>query len=380
MEVVISGLGCVTPLGLSPKELFDNVSSKKSFFSSITLDGYKQKEILVGKLFADQQDHVIQRSAQFGIPKEHSWNTHLGIYSALQALEDAGINAATRMGLVVANNDGNSDLLEQSLNLNVLSENYCGTSLLKVIRTVTKSTGFSTLIYNTCASFNTALEIGVNLIKQNIHDTVLVGGTDLLAKKVLYGFDTLKALSHLPCKPFCRDRGPITISEGSAFIVIQRAEIAHKRYCSIAGIGRNCDADHATAPNKDSILICHQMALDNAQLVAQDVDLLFAHGTGTMANDSIEAAITNELGYSAIVCAPKTILGHNMSACGAVAAVLIALTFQHKRVPMTSLYPASHEFDLNYVSHANACFSDIHFIQSNSFGFGGNNAIAIFGA
>lgn len=380
MDIVISGLGCTTPMGGSPKELFENISKKTLSFTPMVLDGYCQKEISVGKLSTEQRQQIIHESSQLGLDDNHSWNTHLAIYSAMQALSDAEIDPGMRMGVIVANNDGHSDLLEQSLHTNILSPNYSATSTLEMIRTVTKSSGFSTMVFNTCASFNTALEIAVNLIEQNIHDTVLVGGTDLLAKKVLYGFDTLRALSLQPCKPFCRDRGAITISEGSAFVVLQRSDIARKRYCSVAGIGRNCDAAHPTAPNKESILLCHKMVFKKTKLSAKDISVLFAHGTGTIANDSIEASIVNELDYAAILCAPKTLLGHNMAACGAVAAVLIALTFNSNSVPMTSLYPDHHEFDLNYVNDANAHTSKINFIQSNSFGFGGNNAIAIFGA
>lgn len=380
MDIVISGLGCATPQGLCPEELFENVLKKQTFFTTITLDGYQQKDILVGKISGPQQDQVMQLSMQSGLKEDQSWNTHLGVYAALQALQDAEIDVGEHMGLIVANNDGNADLLEQSLQTHRLVANYCGTSVLNAIRTATASSGFSTLVYNTCASFNTALDIAVNLIEQHVHDIVLVGGTDLLAKKVLYGFDTLKALSDKPCKPFCRDRGSITIAEGSAFVVVQKASIARKRYCSVVGISRNCDADHPTAPNKESILSCHKMVLNKTRLDAQDISVLFAHGTGTIANDSIEAAIINELDYSALVCAPKTILGHNMAACGAVAAILIALTFKHNNVPVTSLYPDSHEFSLHYVNDQNAHGLDMNFIQSNSFGFGGNNAIAIFGA
>jgi len=380
MDVVISGVGCITPLGSNPDITYQNICNKKSVFNSITLDGFKPKTILVGQLSADQLDNVKNNSSRCGIGDDHSLNTHFAIYAAEQALQDARIQPGTRMGLVIANNDGNSDLLEAAVETNAPPINYCGTSTLQSIRKVTNSSGFNSIIYNTCASFNTALETATNLIKQNVHDTVLVGGTDLLANKVLYGFDTLRVLSNNPCKPFCRDRGNITISEGSAFLVLQKSCEAKKRYCSVIATARNCDAGHPTSPNEESILQCHQMILQKANLIASDIDVLFAHGTGTGANDRIEASIYNALDYSAVVCAPKTLLGHNMAACGAVAAAMIAKTFEHKHIPLTSKYEDEHEFALNFVNQKNASLVDVKYIQSNSFGFGGNNAIALFGA
>ena len=375
-EVVISGVGAITHLSDSAGGLHDALTEKKINFTTIdVINGLRlRNSISVGQIPIEKRIEL-----QNNLPLR-SFNSALAAQGAAEALNDAGLqNNCGDIGIVLANNDGNIDVLESELGLSPRTYNdaYSSHHILDHIKNKFKITGLATVIHNTCASFNAALAIAVEMIRRGVHDTVLVGATDLLASKVLFGFDTLRALSTNSCRPFCSNRGTITISEGAAFAVVQRSELASRAYCQILAAVRNNDAAHPTAPLHESVRNCHLLALESAGITENDIDVIFAHGTATKANDETEAKIFQELYPKTSIVATKSVLGHTMATCGGVNAVTICKSFERETIPGNLYYGDDLEFDLN-ISSQQKYIRRNAIIQSNSFGFGGNNAIAIF--
>lgn len=376
-RVCISGIGAITHLGSTADETYKAVCEKKMAFETISsIDGLRMKHDISAGVIDAQLKNTLRKH----YPKT-SMNLILALSAASEALTDAfkGKSQPIKLGLIVANNDANTDVIESRLKLSSkeFSHSASAAAILPFLKNQLAIEGLAFVVHNTCASFNAALDMAIKLINTGVHDSVLVGGADMLSSKVMFGFDTLRALSVKPCKPFCLERGTITISEGAAFVVVERLADAQKPYCEILGVGRNNDANHSTSPTIETVRQCHELAAHNSEIQMKDVNVIFAHGTATKANDATEARIIKESYSKAKVFASKAVLGHAMATCGAVNAVLIAKSYQMKMIPGNSAKKSELEFDLNWIETEHSiCSKDI--IQSNSFGFGGNNAIALF--
>ncbi|WP_309141944.1 beta-ketoacyl-[acyl-carrier-protein] synthase family protein [Streptomyces griseicoloratus] len=245
-----------------------------------------------------------------------------------------------------------------------------------------------------CASGTTALGLALDLLRADRCDVVLAGGTEaVVSPLVSAAFDRLQALSRRrddpagASRPFDRRRDGFVLGEGAAVLVLERTAAARARgrrpYAALLGYGESSDAYHLTAPHPEGAgaRLALRRALDDAGLAASDVAFVNAHATSTPQGDAVEAALVADLfGPDTPVTSVKGVTGHMMGAAGAAEAAFTALSIDRGVVPPTANFEEAGagvpEID---VVHGGPRRADLPYAVSNSFGFGGHNAVVVLG-
>ncbi len=247
-----------------------------------------------------------------------------------------------------------------------------------------------------CASGATAIQLGVEAIRRGETDAALCIGTDgSVTQELLIRFSLLSALSmsnDLPqgaAKPFSKNRDGFVMAEGAGAIVLESLEAATARGAKILGVIEGCgemaDSFHRTrsSPDGKPIIGCIRNAIADAGLTPDDIDYINPHGTGTPENDKMEylgaAAVFGERAKSIPTSSNKSMIGHTLSAAGAVEAVLTLLTLEHQKLPPTINYNLPDpSIPLDVVPNV-ARDHRVRHALSNSFGFGGQNVSLVIG-
>lgn len=245
-----------------------------------------------------------------------------------------------------------------------------------------------------CASGTNSIGLAARLIKYGDADIMIAGGAEAAVSKApMAGFAAMKALSSRECPPeeascpFDAGRDGFVLGEGSGVLVLEELEHAKKRgahiYAELAGYGSNGDAYHITAPRPGGELayLCMEKALKDAHTKPEEVDYINAHGTSTHLNDLNETsaikALLGKHAYEIPVNSTKSMTGHLLGAAGAIEAVVCALSIENNKVhPTINLKERDPECDLDYVTEG-ARDVKINVAMSNSFGFGGHNAVIV---
>lgn len=247
---------------------------------------------------------------------------------------------------------------------------------------------------NACASSALAIGEAYRQIKYGLADLMLAGGAESV---ITYGsckaWESLGVLAKedaenpsSSCRPFSKDRTGMVLGEGSGMVVLENMERAKKRgayiYGEISGYGSTADANHITSPSPDGQARAIKQALQEASMTADMIDYINAHGTATFANDSSETqAIKKAFGAQAFnvpVSSSKSMIGHLMGAAGAVEFAVALLAIRNKAVPPTAnLRQPDPDCDLDYVPNEGRTGIDVRAVMSNSFAFGGTNAVLI---
>lgn len=245
-----------------------------------------------------------------------------------------------------------------------------------------------------CASGTNSIGLAARLIKYGDADIMIAGGAEAAVSKApMAGFAAMKALSSRDCPPeeascpFDAGRDGFVLGEGSGVLVLEELEHAKKRgahiYAELAGYGSNGDAYHITAPRPGGELayLCMEKALKDAHMKPEEVDYINAHGTSTHLNDLNETsaikALLGKHAYEIPVNSTKSMTGHLLGAAGAIEAVVCALSIENNKVhPTINLKERDPECDLDYVTEG-ARDVKINVAMSNSFGFGGHNAVIV---
>ena len=242
-------------------------------------------------------------------------------------------------------------------------------------------TGPVTTVSAACSSSAQAIAHGVDLLEVGAADVMIAGGADALCRLTLNGFASLLNVSAQGCRPFDAERDGMSLGEGAAFLVLERAEAAAGRGATplavLAGHGNSCDSHHATAPHPDGLgaEAAMRAALRSAGLPASAVDYVNSHGTGTVENDRAEGRALRRLFGSDVppVSSTKRIFGHTLGAAGAVEAVASILALRAGFLPGDpGLRTADPACEIQPLRHAVRRSARI--VLSNSFGFGGNNS------
>jgi 3-oxoacyl-[acyl-carrier-protein] synthase II len=247
-----------------------------------------------------------------------------------------------------------------------------------------------------CASGASAIQLGVEAIRRGETDTALCIGSDgSISLEALVRFSLLSALSTSndnpqgAARPFSKNRDGFVMAEGAGALVLESYESAKARGAKILGVIEGCgemaDAFHRTrsSPDGKPIIGCILKALKDAGLAADDIDYVNAHGTGTPENDKMEhlgvSSVFGERMKSVPISSNKSMIGHTLSAAGAVEAVFTLLTLQHQRVPPTINYQVPDPAIPLDVVPNQARDAQVRHAISNSFGFGGQNVSLVMG-
>jgi nodulation protein E len=238
-----------------------------------------------------------------------------------------------------------------------------------------------------CSSSNHAIGQAFRMVRSGDADMAIAGGSEAtFSFGILKAWEAMRVVSPETCRPFSKDRTGMILGEGGAMVVLEPLDRAlargAKMYCEVTGFGMSADARHITQPSVDGPVRAMRMALRDAGTAAEAVDYVNAHGTGTEANDPTETAairqVFGEHAYRLAISSTKSMHGHALGAAGAIEAAATMLAMRDGFIPPTVNYrvpdPAC---DLDVVpNHSRA--AQISCAMSNSFAFGGLNAVLLF--
>lgn len=403
-KAVITGLGVVSPLGVGTENFFEALKKGKSGISYISRFDATDFPVRIAGEVKEDLGFLISEKEQ----KRLDLFSVFALCAADLALKDAGIEEVEdpyRVGVIVASGIGGIKTIEDEhliliekgprrvspfLIPKIISNMASGNISLKY---GFKGPNFS--ISSACASSAHAIGVALDLIRTGRADVVLAGGTEApITPLSVAGFASLKALStrndepEKASRPFDRNRDGFVMGEGAAVLVIESEEHARKRgariYCELSGYGFTDDAYHITQPDQSGQTAAKtmEMALKDSGLSPDQIDYINAHGTSTKFNDEVETRaikiLFKEKAYELLVSSTKSMTGHLLGAAGAIEACATALTVYHDIVfPTINLDEPDPECDLNYVPYE-PVEKKVFAALSNSFGFGGHNAVLAF--
>ena len=239
------------------------------------------------------------------------------------------------------------------------------------------------VIANACASGTNAIGHAFDCIRSGRYQRVLAGGYDALSELVFVGFDSLQASTPEKCRPFDAGRTGMVLGEGAALLALENLETAKARgakiLAEITGYGISTDNHHLTQPDPSGIgpRQAMEQALRSANLQADAIDYINAHGTATAFNDAAEGTAISEVLPDVPMSSTKSMMGHSLGAAGAIEAVISILALQHQFLPPNiNFRTGDPALRLNLVANE-ARDAPIRAVLSNSFGFGGTNASVI---
>ncbi len=400
-RVVVTGMGCVTPVGNNVEEYFNSLKAGKHGFDFITyFDTSESKAKIAAELKNFEPDEVLTKKDVGRMDKFSIY----GVTAASQALKDSGINLeefdTTRIGVIVSSGIGGLQTMEdQIINMNVKGERRVspmfiptciGNMVAGNISWKLGLHGICTTVVTACASGTNSIGEAYRNIKHGYSDAILAGGSEASISKIgIAGFANLTALATTNDKdkasiPFDKERSGFIMGEGAGVLVLESLESAKKRgakiYAEIVGYGSTADAFHMTSPNPDGIHTANAIknALKEANIKPEDVQYINAHGTSTKINDQVETtAFKVAFGDHAKklkISSNKSMIGHLLGAAGAVEAIATIKSIQESiATPTVGLNTPDPDCDLDYVPNVSENVN-IDYAVSTSLGFGGHNA------
>jgi len=404
-RVVVTGIGLLSPAGSTLDAFWRGITCGRSAIRKLTrFDCADMPVCAAGEV--DQAD--LGDAVREGEVKRLDRAALLGLVAARDALNDAGIADAARnglrVGLVLGSGLGPCETLAESYLL-YDTKGWKGvrpTTVPRSMYNVPASTlsmechlvGGHHVAAAACASGAVAMADACDWIRVGREKVVLTGGCDSPLTPSMFGaWINLRVLSRNPvpekaCRPFDRKRDGLVLAEGAGMLVFEELEHALKRgakiYAEVLGAGTSSDASHITKPSADGQATAIRHALDIAGLAPEEVDYVNAHGTSTLLNDATETqAIKQALGDHARrvpISSTKSVIGHAMGASGALELIASILAIQHQILPPTvNLNEPDPACDLDYVPNA-ARPGKVRVALSNSFAFGGSNAVLAISA
>ena len=241
--------------------------------------------------------------------------------------------------------------------------------------------GPSVTLSTACSSSAKVFATAARWIRHGVAEAVLVGGVDSLCLSILYGFNSLQLVSSSPCRPFDVDRDGINIGEAAGFAILTREELAPEAEFQLLGYGESSDAWHMSHPHPEGTgaLLAIDRALQSSRLEARDIDYINMHGTASRANDLAETyALAERFPQRTSASSTKGWTGHTLGAAGILEAVITLDAMRHGLLPGT-LNCQTPDPEFRFPVLKENLPRPLRYAMSSSFGFGGNNAVLIFG-
>jgi 3-oxoacyl-[acyl-carrier-protein] synthase II len=405
-RVVVTGLGMVTPVGNTVEESWINILAGKSGIAPLAhfdVSAYTTRFGGSVKNF-DITDYLERKQA-----RKMDIFIQYGMAAGIQAIEDSGLEIneknAARIGAAIGSGIGGIGEIERNYDVvknrgpRKISPFFVPGSIINMIAgNLSIRYGFqgpNLAVVTACTTGTHNIGLAARLIAYGDADAMIVGGAEMATTSVgLGGFAAARALStrnadpEAASRPWDKDRDGFVLSDGAGVMVIEEYETAKARgakiYAELVGFGMSGDAYHMTSPPEDGSGAAASMiaAMNDAEINADDIDYINAHGTSTPAGDLAESkGVELALGNAATnvaVSSTKSMLGHLLGAAGAVEAIFCVLALRDQVAPPTiNLQNPSEGCNLNYVPHT-AQQRTINYSLSNSFGFGGTNGCLLF--
>lgn len=395
-RVVITGLGVMSGIGKNVVEFWDSIQNCR--------DGIAPMEIVNRSRFRFQNACEVKNYN----PNDYFANTDLidrfaqfGVITAREAVKDANLESNEDSGektcIVFGTSIGGQDEQDRVLK-EIYQQDRNRLHPLTIPRIMPNSaasnvsmefgiTGATFTVSTACASSNHAIGNAFWMIRNGLYDIGLAGGTETpFSLGFLKAWESIRVVSPDTCRPFSKNRNGMILGEGGGTLVLESLESAQKRgakiYGEIIGFGMSADASHITKPSQIGAERAMKMALKDGGVSADKIDYINAHGTGTVANDSMEtAAIRTVFGSHAenlAVSSTKSMHGHALGGVSSLEAVATVLGIYHGIIPPTANFTEfDPECDLDVVPNG-AREEQIDYAMSNAFAFGGLNAVLVF--
>ena len=407
-RVVVTGLGCISPVGNTVADAWANILAGQSGIDLITkFDTSNFSCKIAGEVKGFDVESFISAKDARGMDSF----IHYGIAAAAQAVQDAGLptgealsdELATRIACVVGSGIGGLPLIENTqIELGNrgprrITPFFVPASIINMVAGhVSMRFGFkgpNIAVVTACTTGLHCIGEAGRMIEYGDADVAIAGGTEATVSPLgVGGFAAMRALStrnddpKTASRPWDKDRDGFVLGEGAGMLVLEEYEHAKARgakiYAELAGFGMSADAGHMTAPNMDGPRRAMLNAMRNAGINADQVDYLNAHGTSTPLGDLNETnAIKAALGDHAknmVVSSTKSMTGHLLGGAGGIESVFTVLALHHQKVPPTiNIFSQDPECDLDYCANT-ARDMKIDVALKNNFGFGGTNGSLIF--
>jgi len=405
-RVVVTGLGAVSPVGLSAQASWDSVVNGKSGIGHLDVFDVSEFSTRIGGSVRGFEitDYISDKEA-----KKMDVFIHYGIAAGCQAFEHSGIEVteanAERIGVAIGAGIGGITGIESGHNAFLkggprrISPFFVPSNIINMISGNLSIKyglqGPNFAIVTACTTGTHNIGEAARIIMYGDADVMVAGGSEMATSPTsLGGFASAKALSRrndeplLASRPWDVDRDGFVLSDGAGVMVLEELEHAKRRgatiYAELVGFGMSADAYHMTQPpaGGEGAARCMRYALRDAGLNATDIHYINAHGTSTPAGDIAETqAIKSTLGdyaYKVAVSSTKSMTGHMLGAAGGIEAIFSVLALRDQVAPPTiNLDNPDPACDLDFIPH-HARQMAMEYVMSNSFGFGGTNGTLIF--
>lgn len=405
-RVVVTGLGILCPVGNSPDEAWRNAANGVSGAQHIPEFEELGLKVTFGAPLKnyDPAQHLNKRDLRRTDPV-----TQVAHYVSKQALEDSCLDLAKEdpweIGVIIGTGIGGFESLFDGIK-KFLAEGHATVSPLLLPMMLPDSPagkiaidfglrGPNMSISTACATGNNSIGEAFEIIRRGAAVAMLAGSSEAaLLSLTIASLSNMGAISRRnddpqgASRPFAADRDGFVVGEGAAALVLEELEHAKARgariYCELSGYASTCDAYHVTAPmeNGEGAQEAMRRALRSAGLRPQDISYINAHGTSTPLNDISETraikAVFGDYAYQVPISSTKSVTGHLMGAAGSVEAVFSVKAITEQFIPPTiNLHVPDPECDLDYTPNVGRPAAIQH-VMSNSFGFGGHNAVLVF--
>lgn len=404
-RVVVTGIGTINPIGHNVEETWKSIEEGKCGIAPISLFDTKDMKVT---LAGEVKDFDVTKYIDKKEAKKMDRFIQMGMIASHEAMLDSGLDInnidSHRFGVIVSSGIGGLGSIEKNYQTGE-KRGFDRVSPFFIPMTISNlaaghiaiayhAQGLCTCPVTACAGGTNAIGDAFRNIRDGYQDVMIAGGCEASVTPLgIGGFTSMKALSDAtdPDRasiPFDKERNGFVMGEGAGILILEELEHALKRgahiYGEMTGYGVSCDAHHITAPlpNGDGGAYAMQNALDDADISYDVIDYINAHGTSTHLNDLCETeaikSVFKEHAYKLAVSSTKGHTGHCLGAAGGIEAVLSVLALEHDFIPPTLNYQVKdEECDLNVVPNIGVK-KDLHYVMSNSLGFGGHNASIIF--
>lgn len=405
-RVVVTGMGCVTPIGIGKDRFWNSLINGISGIDYITKFGTEDFSV---KIAAEVRDFNAENYIEKRETKKMDRFTQFAVAASMMAAEDAGLNIkeidAERFGVILGAGMGGMDTLEdQAKKLMERGPKRVSPFFIPMmipniasgqVSIALGAKGPNILIVTACASSTNAIGEAFRVIQYGDADVVITGGTEAsITPLSVAGFCSMKALStnndnpQKASRPFDKNRDGFVMGEGAGMLLIEELEHALKRgaiiHGELIGYGRSSDAYHITtpAPGGEGSARAMECALKDAGINYDTIDYINAHGSSTIYNDEFETEaikkVFKEHAYKLDVSSTKSMTSHLLGAAGGIEAIACVMAIANGIIPPTVNYETPDpKCDLNYVPNV-AKKANVEYALSNSLGFGGHNAAVVF--
>ncbi len=392
-KVAITGMGIISAIGLNVEENYHSLLHQKHGLSRLqNFESIHNDSIFVGEI--KQTNDELATFLKLSSDHNFSRTAMLGLIAVKEALKNAQINKVNefRTGLISSTSVGGMDITENYFldyedlpdKQKYILSHDAGASSQQIAEQIGLK-GFVSTISTACSSAANAIMLGARLIKSGKLDRVIVGGTDALSKFTINGFKSLMILSDEYNQPFDENRKGLNLGEAAAYLVLESDEIVQKENKKVlgylAGYGNANDAFHQTASsdNGEGAYLAMKKAFEVADIKFSQIDYINVHGTATQNNDLTEGKALKRIYDNALpkFSSTKPFTGHTLAAAAGVEAVFSLLSLQNNIIfpNLNFLNPIA---ELNAFPLTELQSSEVNYVLSNSFGFGGNCSTLIF--